>query len=152
MQQFLVYLESNGEILRSFSGPRADADRQLAGGEALVEGVGNWTTHVVVAGSLVELESPRVPSETLSWDPHTASWVDPMLDPRTRAQAAWVRREVLLNRLKEAEGRQARPLRELQVARSLSRPDPEEALSALARIEAEITAMRGELQALPSSP
>lgn len=144
-----IYLQRNGEILRCFSGPDEDVAHQLAVGEAVVAGNGSWLSHRVEGGVLVALPEVRKPSfDGAHWDAGQAAWFDPLLRVETAAAARADRRLVLLQLIIDQELRQARPLREIEVARALARAMPEGAISSLRAIDSAITDLRAQLAAL----
>lgn len=146
---YLIYLTANGEIRRPFTGPPGDVAHQLAPGEAAIEGTGNWLTHRVVDGQVVELEVPRQPPfEGAWWDQHAAAWFDPTQRPETAAAGRVQLSALLIGKINRAELRQARPLREIQMAQALGHEVPAQALSALESIELEIASLRTQLAAL----
>lgn len=145
----VIYLQANGEILRSFSGPLEDVVHQVANGEAAVHGCGSWLTHKVVDGQVVVLPSARVPPfEGAAWDAVDAAWFDPLQRADTAAAARVQRRALLVSRMAQAEQRQARPMREIQVAQALGNGVPAPAIATLHAIELEIAALRTQLVAL----
>ena len=147
--QYVICLASNGEILRFFSGAPDDASRQIGPGERLVEGVGSWLTHWVVGDRIVPLDVVRVPPfEGAAWDAAHAQWFDPLQRADTVAAARVERRCLLTGKIEQAEQRQARPIREIQVAQALGKAMPEPAVATLHAIEQEITALRLQLVAL----
>jgi hypothetical protein len=78
MNNYVIYRQDNGEILRSVSCDLYLAQAQLGAGEALTPGRGSWVTHRVVDGVVVELQAPRVPpSPSHVWSSASASWSDP---------------------------------------------------------------------------
>lgn len=145
----VIYLQANGEIVRAFSGPAEDLGHQLADGEAAAPGVGSWLTHQVIDGQLVALTQARVPPfEGAFWDAHTAAWFDPMERADTASAARAQRLALLVGKIEQAELRQARPMREIQVAQALGNVAPVRAVAALQAIELEIAALRQQLVAL----
>lgn len=146
---YLIHLQANGEILRSFSGPAGEVLHQLADDEAAVQGRGSWLTHKVVDGLVVALPEARVPPfEGAAWDAVDAAWFDPLQRAGTAAAARVQRRALLVNKIWQAEQRQARPMREIQVAQALGNAMPGPALAALHAIDLEIAALRMQLVAL----
>lgn len=146
---YCIYIERNGEILRSFSGPLDDLQHQLAAGEAAAQGQGSWLTHRIVGGLLTPLREARVPPfEGAAWDAVDAEWFDPMQRADTAAAARVQRRALLISKIEGAELRQGRPLREIQVAQVLGHATPAHALAALQAIDLEIAALRMQFVAL----
>lgn len=147
-----IYLEKNGEILRSFTGPIDDLLQNLAEGEAAIPGSASWVTHKVVDTEFVEHAQPRTqPFEHAAWDPHSASWFDPMEDKALRQFEIAKRRDVIKQKIAKVEASQSRPLRALAVAWAAEMaPDPAD-VQALAEKDELIASLRAELQRLPKS-
>lgn len=145
----VIYLKLNGEILRAFSGPSHDLGQQLADGETAAPGAGSWLTHRVVNGQVVQLDAPRAPPfEGAHWDAQIAQWFDPLQRADTAAAARVERRALLIGNIERAEQRQARPMREIQVAQALGKAMPSSAIDELHGIEVAITVLRTQLVAL----
>lgn len=146
---FVIYSEETGEIKRTFQGPPTEIESQLAEGEAAAFGDGNWTTHKVVLGEMVELDTPRSPPfDGASWDFDTAEWFDPMERIETRAAARALRLTVLIAEIVELEGRQSRPMREIEMARINSLPLPPASITVLNELDSAISDVRSEIAAL----
>ena len=145
----VIYLQHNGEIVRGFSGPAADVECQLSPGEAAVPGAGTWLTHRVEDGRIAALPERRCPPfEGAAWDSSAAAWFDPLHRTETAGRARVQRRALLVAKIEQAELRQARPLREIQVALALVSTAPGQAIASLQAIELEIALLRAQLAAL----
>jgi len=146
---YVIYRSDNGEIVRSFTGNSDHLALQLGADEAAIEGVGAWMTHRVERGELVRLDSVRTcPQPGWHWDAAAATWFDPLLRPETADAARVAMRGRVMSRILVLEAAQARPLRELGVARALGLDVPAGAREALLAIESEVISLRAQLASL----
>lgn len=148
--EYVVYLASNGEIVRTICCPAGSEGEQLGEGEACVPGSGvSWLTHRVVDGELVALDVPRSPPAAgAAWDPVQAAWYDPLTREETADRARAQRRTELLQAIAALEVSQARPLRELALAQAKGEPVPAAELQRVIGIDEQIVQARLALAAL----
>lgn len=144
-----IYLRSNGEILRVYSGVVADLHLQLGEGEAAVLGSATWLTHRVDDGELVALDTPRVPPfEGAAWSPHEGEWFDPLARSATAGAARVHLRHRIVAEMSRLEELQARPMRELLLAWSAGQTAPAAAALRAREIDEQMAALRARLVAL----
>lgn len=146
---YVIYLLTNGEIVRSFSGPADTVGHQLAPGEAAAAGLGTWATHRVESGVVVELPTRRLPPfEGAHWDPQASGWFDPAGVTHLRAAALADRRQTIIGQIATLEAQQQRPIREVTEAWLAGTEPPEEAAAIVLHIASSIRALRDSLKGL----
>ena len=75
---YTIYLQSNGEILRSVSCPESLIAQQIGEGEAYIDGEYSWLSHRVEDGLAAPREHVINPSDFPhgTWDPVSGTWFD----------------------------------------------------------------------------
>lgn len=137
-----AYRVSDGEFTGlQLSGTRAFAEANLGPGEAVVEGAHcSVTTRVSnETGEVVRWREPR-PSPAHAWD--GAAWRIPPVEAIARLRA----------QILELEAEQARPLREIAIARAHGEAAPTGAVDRLLQIEQRAAALRAEISKHKENP